>query len=246
MDEPRRAGRPQDHQDPHAARRVALLQRGPLPALRPRSARCVPPDGRQHANLSAVAMTPVRERLSLPETFAFPTDGNGFFPVWMTAPVHAWVEDGFPIGSVFATARAFWPYRRLENLHLLHYRDLRCDLEAEMRRPVDFLGIRVSRDCWPALARAAGFRCHASTGGRSRPRRPPRRLDQQPRLLQVRPPRRMARRADRGKPCALRGAGLPTGPARRCAPGWKAGRKATDLEAGSDDQARLSADSAGR
>ena len=50
-------------------------------------------------NLSAVAMTPVRERLSLPETFAFPTDPNAFFPVWMTTPVHSWMEDGFPTGS---------------------------------------------------------------------------------------------------------------------------------------------------
>ena len=108
-------------------------------------------------NLSAVAMTPVRERLSLPETFAFPTDPNAFFPVWMTTPVHSWMEDGFPTGSVFHAARAVWPYRRLENLHLLHYRDLRCDLEAEMRRLADFLGIRVSHDCWPALVRAAGF-----------------------------------------------------------------------------------------
>jgi aryl sulfotransferase len=108
-------------------------------------------------NLSAVAMTPVRERLSLPENFAFPTDPNAFFPVWMTTPVHSWMEDGFPTGSVFHAARAVWPYRRLENLHLLHYRDLRCDLEAEMRRLADFLGIRVSHDCWPALVSAAGF-----------------------------------------------------------------------------------------
>jgi aryl sulfotransferase len=108
-------------------------------------------------NLSAVAMTPVRERLSLPETFAFPTDPNAFFPVWMTTPVHSWMEDGFPTGSVFHAARAVWPYRQLENLHLLHYRDLRGDLEAEMRRLADFLEIRISADGWPALVKAAGF-----------------------------------------------------------------------------------------
>lgn len=108
-------------------------------------------------NLSARAMAPVRERLSLPETFTFPTDPNAFFPVWMTTPVHNWMEDGFPTGSVFHAARAVWPYRRLENLHLLHYRDLRLDLESEMRRLADFLGIRVAADRWPALLDAAGF-----------------------------------------------------------------------------------------
>lgn len=108
-------------------------------------------------NLSAVAMGAVRERLSLPETFAFPTDPNAFFPVWMTTPVHSWMEDGFPTGSVFHAARTAWPYRHLPNLRLLHYRDLRLDLAGEMRRLADFLGVRVGADCWPALLEAAGF-----------------------------------------------------------------------------------------
>ena len=108
-------------------------------------------------NLSARAMAPVRERLSLPETFAFPTDPNAFFPVWMTTPVHSWMDDGFPTGSVFHAARAAWPYRRLANLHLLHYRDLRLDLEGEMRRLAGFLGVPVSADRWPALLHAASF-----------------------------------------------------------------------------------------
>lgn len=108
-------------------------------------------------NLSDRAMAPVRERLSLPETFAFPTDPNAFFPVWMTTPVHDWMEDGFPTGSVFHAARVVWPYRRLANLHLLHYRDLRLDLEGEMRRLASFLGVSVGADRWPALLQAAGF-----------------------------------------------------------------------------------------
>lgn len=108
-------------------------------------------------NLSDRAMAPVRERLGLLDTFAFPTDPNAFFPVWITNPVHSWMEDGFPTGSVLHAARAVWPYRGLSNLHLLHYRDLRLDLEGEMRRLADFLGVRVAADDWPALLDAAGF-----------------------------------------------------------------------------------------
>jgi hypothetical protein len=108
-------------------------------------------------NLSALAMAPVRQRIGLPDDFAFPTDPNAFFPVWMTTPVHSWMEDGFPTGSVFHSARVAWPYRQLPNLHLLHYRDLRLDLESEMRRLADFLGVRVAADRWPALLEAAGF-----------------------------------------------------------------------------------------
>lgn len=108
-------------------------------------------------NLSGIAMAAVRARIGLPDDFAFPTDPNAFFPVWMTTPVHSWMEDGFPTGSVFHAARVVWPYRRLPNLHLLHYRDLRHDLEGEMRRLADFLGVQVAADGWPALLETAGF-----------------------------------------------------------------------------------------
>jgi hypothetical protein len=108
-------------------------------------------------NTSAAAMAAVRERVGLPDDFAFPTDPNAFFPVWLTTPVHSWMEDGFPTGSVFHAARTVWAHRRLPNLHLLHYRDLRLDLEGEMGRLADFLDIRVGEDRWPALLEAADF-----------------------------------------------------------------------------------------
>jgi hypothetical protein len=107
-------------------------------------------------NQSALAMAAVRARIGLPDDFAFPTDPNAFFPVWLTTPVHSWMEDGFPTGSVFHAACAVWPYRRLPNLHLVHYRDLRLDLESELRRLAEFLGVRCA-DRWPALLEAAGF-----------------------------------------------------------------------------------------
>src|SRR5579863_1604266 len=94
-------------------------------------------------NTSDATMSAVRARMGLPADFVFPDDPNVFFPVWMTAPIHAWVEDGFPTGSVFGTARDFWRWRELPNLHFVHYRDLVCDLDGEMRRLASFLGVRV-------------------------------------------------------------------------------------------------------
>ncbi|HEY2709536.1 MAG TPA: sulfotransferase domain-containing protein [Caulobacteraceae bacterium] len=108
-------------------------------------------------NASEAIMSQVRERIGLPVDFWFPTDPNAFFPVWMTAPMHSWVEDGFPTGSVFGAARAAWPHRDLPNLHLLHYRDLRLDLEGEMRRLARFLDVPVAPDAWPGLVSAADF-----------------------------------------------------------------------------------------
>jgi aryl sulfotransferase len=108
-------------------------------------------------NTSAATMAAVRARLCLPDSFAFPTDANAFFPVWMTVPIHAWVEDGFPIGSVFGTARAFWRWRELPNLHFTHYRDLTGDLEGELRRLAGFLRIGVAPAAWRRLLDAASF-----------------------------------------------------------------------------------------
>jgi hypothetical protein len=108
-------------------------------------------------NASAGTMAAVRARIGLPDSFAFPTDPNAFFPVWMTAPIHAWVEDGFPIGSVFGAARPFWRHRHLPNLHFTHYRDLSGDLGGEMRRLADFLGEPLDPAATPRLTEAAGF-----------------------------------------------------------------------------------------
>jgi aryl sulfotransferase len=108
-------------------------------------------------NTSDAVKAVVRERAGLPEGSWFPTDPNLCFPVWMTAPIHAWMEDGFPTGSVFHAARAMWAHRALPNVCLLHFRDLRLDLEAEMRRLARFLDIGVAPGVWPALVQAACF-----------------------------------------------------------------------------------------
>jgi hypothetical protein len=115
-------------------------------------------------NTSEAVKAVVRERAGLPADSWFPSDPNACFPVWMTAPIHAWMEDGFPTGSVFHAARSVWGHRGLPNIFLLHYRDLRVDLEAEMRRLARFLDIGIAPGAWPALVRAAGLdqmRSHA-------------------------------------------------------------------------------------
>jgi len=108
-------------------------------------------------NTSAATMEEVRQRIGVPGDFAFPSDPNAFFPVWMTQPMHGWEEDGFPTGSVFAAARVFWRFRHLPNVHFTHYRDLSHDLTGEVRRLATGLGIEVATSAWPSLLEAAGF-----------------------------------------------------------------------------------------
>ncbi len=51
----------------------------------------------------------------------------------------------------------FWEVRDAPNVVLVHYEDLKADLEGEMRRLAARLDITVPADRWPALAEAASF-----------------------------------------------------------------------------------------
>ena len=50
-----------------------------------------------------------------------------------------------------------WARRHEPNVVLVHYADLSSDLEGEMRRLADRLGIDVPEDRWPELVQAATF-----------------------------------------------------------------------------------------
>ena len=52
---------------------------------------------------------------------------------------------------------SYWTERGRENLLLVHYNDLKADLEGEMRRIAKFLDVDVNEDVWPALVKAARF-----------------------------------------------------------------------------------------
>jgi hypothetical protein len=50
-----------------------------------------------------------------------------------------------------------WRRRHRQNVVLVHYDDLRSDLEGQMRRIAEHLGIEVPEETWPTLVEAAGF-----------------------------------------------------------------------------------------
>jgi hypothetical protein len=51
--------------------------------------------------------------------------------------------------------RTYWEARSAPNVDLFHYADLWRDLDGEMRRVADALGIDVDEEAWPALVEAA-------------------------------------------------------------------------------------------
>jgi aryl sulfotransferase len=86
-----------------------------------------------------------------------PDDIHVFLRDWLTRGSFPWEHDGYPMWSHFTHIRSFWEFRHLPNILLVHYADLKADLEGEMRRVADFLGIPIAARSWPALVADAGF-----------------------------------------------------------------------------------------
>lgn len=74
---------------------------------------------------------------------------------------HEWVRDGGaqgdPGGGFYHVENSFWSARGEPNLLLVHYADLKADLEGEMRRIAAFLDIEIEEALWPLLVTGAGF-----------------------------------------------------------------------------------------
>lgn len=75
-----------------------------------------------------------------------------------------WMEDAAAPCGVDCTAASFldielsyWSARRAANVLLVHYNDLKADLDGEMRRVASFLGCEPPADLWPKLVEAATF-----------------------------------------------------------------------------------------
>jgi len=70
---------------------------------------------------------------------------------------------------VFRHGFSFWQHRHEANIQMMHYSDLKADLEGSMRQIAEFLGIDVPQDTWPALVKAAGFDSMKANADRTAP-----------------------------------------------------------------------------
>ncbi|MGH2759067.1 MAG: sulfotransferase domain-containing protein [Actinomycetota bacterium] len=86
-----------------------------------------------------------------------PDDPRTLWAEWMTTPSFPWESDGSPWWSHHYHVESFWKFRHLPNVLLVHYADLKADLEGEMRRIAEFLGIDIEESAWPALVHGAQF-----------------------------------------------------------------------------------------
>ena len=84
-------------------------------------------------------------------------DLRAFWRRWFTRGLLPGMEDGYPDISFVELETSYWRARRRENLLLVHYNDLKADLDGEMRRIAAFLGIDTPAALWPELVEAASF-----------------------------------------------------------------------------------------
>jgi aryl sulfotransferase len=86
-----------------------------------------------------------------------PEDPQVFFQAWIAqAEAEAQTGPGHDL-SYFDYENTYWTERRRPNLLMVHYADLKADLEGEMRRMADFLDMDIPRDRLAMLAAAAQF-----------------------------------------------------------------------------------------
>lgn len=98
--------------------------------------------------------------LAIPEIAApyprAPADAHDFFRRWLRDPAFAPFDD-WTYSEYFDLQRSYWAVRAQPNVLMLHYNDLKADLDGEMRRIAAFIGVETPAALWPELVEAAGF-----------------------------------------------------------------------------------------
>jgi aryl sulfotransferase len=86
----------------------------------------------------------------------FRPDPQAFFRAFLEQADHAPFTE-FTIRTYCALGASYWAERHRPNVLLVHYNDLKADLDGEMRRIADFCDIAVDPGLWPDLVAAADF-----------------------------------------------------------------------------------------
>ena len=76
---------------------------------------------------------------------------------WVDNPASPSANNAGGLVSMMNHLTTFWSVRDRPNVVLFHYDDLKTDLEGQMRRLAEQLGISVPEDRWPELVDAATF-----------------------------------------------------------------------------------------
>ena len=86
-----------------------------------------------------------------------PDDIRELFQGWVSRGWFEWESDGYPYWSHLHHMKTWWEWRHLPNILFVHYADMLADLEGEVRRIANFLGIEHEEGAWAEIADACRF-----------------------------------------------------------------------------------------
>ena len=78
------------------------------------------------------------------------TDAYAYYTTWFE-------NDGYPFWPFWENIRSWWAIRDLPNVMMIHFSDMKADLEGEMRRIADFLDVSHKEEDWPTLVEYCTF-----------------------------------------------------------------------------------------
>jgi aryl sulfotransferase len=90
-------------------------------------------------------------------------DVVSFYKRWLT-------EDGYPYWQFFSHVASWWEHRRLPNLMLVHFADLKSDLEGAILRLSDFLEIPIQPSAMARILEHCSFEYMRENADRMAPR----------------------------------------------------------------------------
>ena len=84
-------------------------------------------------------------------------DMQRFWKKWITRGWFEWETEGYPFWSHLRHTQTWWDFKDLPNIHFVHYNDLLADLEGEIAKIAQFVGIERSDSEIAAIAEATRF-----------------------------------------------------------------------------------------
>lgn len=109
-----------------------------------------------------------REEVSLPQPRPFPETIEAHFWQWVDDPTPV-TEAGSSLRSTLNHYNEAFRERDRSNVVVVHYSDLKADLEGEMRGLAARLGIVIPEERWPELVAAASFASMRARGAELAP-----------------------------------------------------------------------------
>jgi aryl sulfotransferase len=81
-----------------------------------------------------------------------------------------WLDrNGHPFWPFWENIRSWWEIRHLPNVLLIHFADLKSDMEGGIRRIAEFLDIDVADDRWPSILEHCSFDYMKRNAGQAAP-----------------------------------------------------------------------------